>query len=215
MSTLAEQLLKYKNSFNESTSTEILEIISRRVSLLQKQKVLVNCLNVDDVVPNKRFNDGKGSCVALDKLLSRTPLIITFVRGAWCPYCMLELQAWNQFIQSISSPINFVAVSGETSDLLVLAKKDNNLDFPILEDKDYFLAKNFGLMYEVGDEMKTLLLKWGIDLMKRTCTNDYLLPIPATYILDKKHVIKYAFLEEDYTQRAEPQEVYNEYKRLV
>ena len=215
MTRLTEQLQKYKNNFNETVSSEILEIISRSVSLIQKQRVVESSLKLGDVVENNKVNDDKGNAIALDELLLDSPLIITFVRGAWCPYCMLELQAWNKFIQSTNSPINFVAVSGETSNLLRLARKDNRLDFSIMEDKDYSLAHKFGLIYEVDDEMKKLLLKWGIDLTKRACTNDFLLPVPATYILDKNHVIRYAFLEEDYTQRAEPQDVYNEYKKLV
>jgi peroxiredoxin len=215
MTKLTEQLQKYKNNFNETVSSEILEIISRSVSLLQKQKVLAGSLKLGDVVENNNVNDDKGKPIALDDLLLESPLIITFVRGAWCPYCMLELQAWNHFIQSINSPINFVAVSGETPNLLRLARKDNRLDFSIMVDKDYSLAHKFGLIYEVDSEMKKLLLKWGIDLTKRACTDDFLLPVPATYILDKNHVVRYAFLEEDYTQRAEPQDVYNEYQKLV
>lgn len=215
MTKLTEQLQKYKNNFNETASSEILEIISRSVSLLQKQKVIEGSLKLGDVVENNNVNDDKGNTTALDDLLLESPLIITFVRGAWCPYCMLELQAWNHFIQSTNSPINFVAVSGETPNLLRLARKDNRLDFSIMLDKDYSLAHTFGLIYKVDDEMKTLLLKWGIDLTKRACTDDFLLPIPATYILDKNHVIRYAFLEEDYTQRAEPKDVYNEYQKLV
>lgn len=217
MTTLTEQLQKYKNNFNETVSSEILEIISRNVSLLQKQKVLKSSLKVGDVVEINRVNDGRGNAVVLDKLLSGSPLIITFVRGSWCPYCMLELQAWNKLIQltNHNHSVNFVAISGETAGLLRLAKRDNNLNFRITEDKGYFLAQSFGLIYKVPDEMKKLLLKWGIDLKKRACTDDFLLPIPATYILDKNHVIRYAFLEEDYTQRAEPQDVYNEYLKLM
>ena len=63
--------------------------------------------------------------------------------------------------------------------------------------------------------MKALMLKWGIDLSLRTFSGDFVLPIPATYIIDKNHEIRYAFLEEDYTERAEPQDVYDEYKKLI
>ncbi len=128
---------------------------------------------------------------------------------------MLELQQWNEFIKSDDKPINFIVVSGELPTLSDQAIEDNKLSFPIWEDKGYQLAKSFGLTHDVGSEMKALLLKWGIDLTKLTCINDSVLPTPATYIIDKSHQIQFAFLEEDYTERAEPQGVYDEYRKLL
>jgi len=215
MPTLAERLRKYKNSFEKSVPAEVLEILSRNISLLQKHQVQQNKLGVGCVIEKGQISGSNGHVVELSSLLLQAPMIITFVRGAWCPYCMLELQQWNKFIRSVNQPINFIVVSGEMSALSDQAIEDNKLGFPIWEDKNYQLAKEFGLTYDVSTEMKVLLLKWGIDLTKRTCTNDFILPTPATYIIDSSHEIRYAFLEEDYTERAEPKDVYNEYKKLM
>ena len=215
MPTLTERLSKYKNSFAKSVSAEVLEILSRNISLLQKHQVRATKLGVGSSIEDGLIYGSKGNEVELDSLLSQAPLIITFVRGAWCPYCMLELQQWNKFIKSIPQPINFIAVSGELSTLSDQAIEDNKLGFPIWEDKNYRLASKFGLTYQVDPEMKALMLKWGIDLSLRTFSGDFVLPIPATYIIDKNHEIRYAFLEEDYTERAEPQDVYDEYKKLI
>jgi len=215
MSSLSERLRKYKNSFEKSVPAEVLEVLSRNISLLQKQQAREDKLSVGSVVRHGIIYGSNGHGVELNSLLLQAPVIITFVRGAWCPYCMLELQQWNKFIRSVNQPINFIVVSGELSALSDQAIEDNKLDFPIWEDKNYQLAKEFGLAYEVGLEMKELLLKWGIDLPKRTCTNDFILPTPATYVIDTNYKISYAFLEDDYTQRAEPEDVYKEYKKLM
>jgi peroxiredoxin len=215
MPSLTEQLKQYKNSFQKSVSSEVLEILSRNVSLLQKQQIKVNKLSVGDVMKGGQLYDHHGSVVEFDNLLLEAPLIITFIRGAWCPYCMIELQEWHKFIGTVETPINFVAVSAELSTFSEQAKEDNKLGFTIWEDKNYQLAKKFGLTYEVGPEMKALLLKWGINLTTRTCIDDFVLPIPATYIIDKNHTVCYAFLEVDYTERAEPKNVYQEYKKLL
>ncbi len=215
MTTLTDRLRKYKNSFEKSVSAEVLEILSRNISLLQKQQVQVNKLGVGSTIQGGQIYSLNGNDVDLASLLQQAPMIITFVRGAWCPYCMLELQQWHKFIKSVKEPINFIVVSGELSTLSDQAIEDNKLGFPIWEDKNYQLAKIFGLTYTVDDEMKALLLKWGIDLTRRTCIDDFVLPIPATYIIDKSKTIRYAFLEEDYTERAEPQDVYNEYIKLL
>ena len=215
MPTLTERLIKYKNTFEKSVPSEVLEVLSRNISLLQKQHVMENRLSIGNKIQGGRIYGSNGHIVELDSLLLQAPMIITFVRGAWCPYCMLELQQWHKFIRSIEQPINFIAVSGEISSLSDQVIEDNKLGFPIWEDKNYQLANKLGLTYEVAPEMKALLLKWGIDLTIRTCMKDFVLPTPATYIIDKEHMIRYAFLEEDYTERAEPQAVYDEYVKLL
>jgi len=215
MPSLTERLRKYKNAFEKSVPTEVLEILSRNISLMKKQQLSKNKLSVGSKTPKGRIYGSDGHVVELDSLLLHAPVIITFVRGAWCPYCMLELQQWHKFIKSIDAPINLIVVSGERSTLSDQAIEDNKLGFPIWEDKEYQLAKVFGLAHEVGLEMKELLLKWGIDLTERTCLDDFVLPTPATYIIDKNSQIQYAFLEEDYTERAEPQDVYDEYVKLL
>ena len=215
MPTLAERIRKYKNSFEKSVPAEVLEVLSRNISLLQKQQAQANKLTVGNTIKHGRIYGSKGNVVELDSLLLQAPMIITFVRGAWCPYCMLELQQWHKLLKSIDEPINFIVVSGEISSLSDQAIEDNKLGFPIWEDKNYQLAKIFGLTYDVNPEMKALLLKWGIDLTIRTCIDDFVLPVPATYIIDKNNTIRYAFLEEDYTERAEPKDVYDEYKKLL
>lgn len=215
MPTLTERLRKYKNSFDKSVPTEVLEILSRNISLLQKQHVQENKLSVGNKIQGGQIYGSNGHSVEVTSLLIQTPMIISFVRGAWCPYCMLELQQWNKLIKTVNEPINFIAVSGELPILSEKAIEDNKLSFPIWEDKGYQLAKAFGLTYDVGKEMKALLLKWGIDLTKRNCIKNFVLPTPATYIIDKNHQIQYAFLEEDYTERAEPEIVYDEYKKWL
>ncbi|OCQ21047.1 hypothetical protein A7985_14800 [Pseudoalteromonas luteoviolacea] len=212
MASLAQALREFKQTYEQSAPAEILETLSRNVSLLQQQRQTKGP-QVSEPMPNGTLFDNKGHAVKLHALLQR-PLIITFFRGGWCPYCMLELQAWQQLMNQQPLKPNLIAVSGETQSFTEQVQHDNALSFPVLIDPNFSVMEQFGLVYEVNDALKQVLLKWGVDLTERTALKEFVLPIPATYIIDSDGIVQYAFVEEDYTSRAEPSEVLTIYQQL-
>ncbi|KZX01111.1 hypothetical protein JL49_07630 [Pseudoalteromonas luteoviolacea] len=213
MASLAQALREFKQTYEQSAPAEILETLSRNVSLLQQQRIHAKGPQVSEPMPNGTLFDNKGNAVNLHALLQR-PLIITFFRGGWCPYCMLELQTWEQLINEQPLMPNLIAVSDEKQSFTEQVQQDNALSFPVLIDPNFSVMEQFGLVYEVNDTLQQVLLKWGVDLTERTVRKEFALPIPATYIIDSGGIVQYAFVEEDYTSRAEPSEVLAIYQRL-
>lgn len=212
---LAEKLKQYKSTFDASTPSEILETINRSVSLFQQESVCDSCLMTGSEFPAFTLKDLNGRTVCSHDLLKDKPLVVSFIRGGWCPYCVLELQAWQQYYDASFNDFNIVAITPELPEFACQVKKDNHISFPVLIDEELQLTKKLGLVWPLDDEMKSLLLKWDIDVSKRTCDTKFNLPVPATFVIDKNRVIQYRFIEEDYTIRAEPSEVLNIYRKFL
>lgn len=214
MLNLSQKLLNFKSSFDQETPNEVLETLSRSISLLQNSDLRSRAVDLGNPAPPIMAVTPEGSLVRSDELLANGPVIISFIRGGWCPYCMLEMQAWQELIEQSDFPVNFIALTGEIPEVAMQAVEDNDLSFPILTDVNYRIAKQFGLAWNLDEGMRQQLIKWGIDLYERTCNNN-LLPVPATYIIDTDGKVSYRFLEEDYTSRAEPEEVLKVYKQML
>lgn len=215
MADLADKLRQYKSSFDASTPTEILETINRSISLFQSHAVCSTCLPIGEQFPAFRLQSVTGETVNSDLLLQSGPLVVSFIRGGWCPYCMLEMQAWQRHFEASFEQFNIVAITPELFQYAHQVKQDNNISFPILVDKDMTFAKQLGLIWDLDDEMKALLLKWNINITERTSETKFLLPVPATFVIDQNYTIHFRFIEEDYTQRAEPSEVLKSYNKLL
>ena len=124
------------------------------------------------------------------------------------------MQAWQRYYEASFASFNIVAISPELPEYVSQVKQDNNIGFPILIDENMEYAEQLGLIWRLDEEMKTLLLKWNIDLSERTREKHFQLPVPATFVIGQDHVIHFRFIEEDYTLRAEPAEVLESYNKL-
>lgn len=215
MSPLAEQLKQYKNSFDASTPADILETINRSISLFQSNSVCSSCLPVGAKIPGFNLRSLSGEMVSSETLLANGPLVIVFIRGGWCPYCILEMQAWQRHYEASFESFNIVAISPEIPEYTSQVKQENNIGFPILIDENMDYAEKLGLIWQLDEEMKALLLKWNIDLTERTQEKQFQLPVPATFVIGQDHTIHFRFIEEDYTLRAEPAEVLKVYNKLL
>ena len=211
MESLAEKLKNFKTSFEDSAPAEILETINRSISLFQNPDVTQSSPDIGADFPVFSLTDICGNLTDSTQLCASSPLIITFIRGGWCPYCMLEMQSWQQRYEAANEQLNIVAITPELPELSQQVQSDNNIAFPILVDKCQKLIERAGLIWQLDDDMQALLLKWNIDLTQRTAMSNYSLPVPATFVIDKQHKVRYRFIEEDYTLRAEPEQVLRVY----
>lgn len=215
MADLTDTLRQFKSTFDASTPAEILETINRSLSLFQSHSVCASCLPVGSKLPKFTLKTINDVPLNSDELLSDGPLIITLIRGGWCPYCILEMQAWQKWCDSVDYPINLVAITPEVPKYAIQAKQDNNLNFPILIDEGQSFAQSLGLIWELDEDMKQLLKRWEIDLEQRNKEPMFRLPVPATFVIDKNYIIHFRFIEEDYTIRAEPEKVLEIYQKLL
>ncbi|MCB9254143.1 MAG: AhpC/TSA family protein [Bdellovibrionaceae bacterium] len=148
-------------------------------------------------------------------LLKKGPLVVTFYRGGWCPYCNIQLHAFQRVLPQIKGlGATLVAISPETPDNSLSTAKKNNLEFIVLSDYDNRYARKLGLVYELPNDLQDVYKKFGIDLPKNNGLNKWELPLSATYVVAQNGSVEFAFAEADYKKRANLDEILETLARL-
>ncbi|MBW4471461.1 MAG: AhpC/TSA family protein [Stenomitos rutilans HA7619-LM2] len=164
-------------------------------------------LQVGDLAPDFTLANAIGTPVRLSDRLSQAPVILTFYRGGWCPYCNLELRAYQQVLPQIQAAgATLIAVSPQTSDASLSTVEKNNLSFEVLSDIGSTVADAYGIAFELPNELKALYTELGHPLPGYNGTNDWKLPVPATFVIDPQRRILLAHIDVDYRNRLEPTE---------
>lgn len=146
--------------------------------------------------------------VSLAHLLLQGPVVLVFYRGNWCPYCNVQLRAYQQLLPELAQHgATLVAISPQTPDLTVLTASEKELSFPVLSDVGNVVARQYGLAYKVGVEVADALRSVGIDLGAHNGTDDDELPLTATFIIGTDGLIKWSWAEANFKHRADPAEI--------
>jgi peroxiredoxin len=162
-------------------------------------------LKVGDKAPVFTLDDPDGNPVSSTELLAEGPLVISFYRGVWCPYCNMELQALEEALpQYIESGASLVAISPQTRVNSRKSVRENQLSFPILSDVKSQVAEAFGLSFTLPDYLIDLYKGFGNDLPLFNDNDAWVLPMPGRFVIGQDGLIKYAEVNPDYTQRPEP-----------
>ena len=151
-------------------------------------------------------------------LLARGPVHICFYRGEWCPFCNIELRTPQQALPTIQQlGATLLAISPEEPDHGIVAAEKNKLTFPVLSDFGNRVARQFGIVFQVGQELKEFSKNvFKNDIALRNGEDSYELPVPATYLIDTSGVIRFAHVDVDYmTGRAEPPEIISALKAIA
>jgi peroxiredoxin len=165
--------------------------------------------------PDFALPDADGQIVRSSDLLARGPLVLTFYRGVWCPYCNMDLQAIEAAAADFRAlGASVVAISPQTAVNLRKARRDHALSFPLLSDHGGEVANAFGLRYRLPDDLIALYKGFGNDLAVGNGEPSWTLPMPARYVIGHDGVIAYAEVNPDYTRRPDPSELLPTLKRL-
>lgn len=164
----------------------------------------------DFVLPN-----AEGRLVASEELLARGPLVLTFYRGEWCPYCAMTLEALETVLPDIEAAGGqLVALSPETGGRALAIKRGRGLNYEILSDVDSGVALACGIAFRMPEAYRQGVLRGGIDLAQRYGNDGWFVPIPASFVIDRSGVIREVFADPDFTRRPEPTEIVAALKRL-
>jgi peroxiredoxin len=162
-------------------------------------------LKKGDRAPDFLLPDESGRLVSSRDMLASGPLVVSFFRGAWCPFGLAELRALDAaFPKCHRLHAELIAITPETGAHPRTMKQQNNLRLRILSDVDYGVCLAFGVLFMAPPFMKTYLEEAGIDVGARHGTKDWMQPLPATYVIGRSSVVKAAFVEPDYTRGTEP-----------
>jgi peroxiredoxin len=183
-------------------------IHARVVAELKLQHLAANILSVGAKIPDFQLQDHDGKGVSSSELLSKGRLVLPFIRGRWCPFCIAQTEAMNLVLPEIEQAgATLAAISPQTVQQSFFMRDQHKLRFPLLSDAGNKVARQFGLTYRVPDEQKAIYQRAFTNLPFINGDDSWELPIPATYIIDRDGTVLYASANEDYTDRPEPTDV--------
>jgi len=209
MSRLVEEINKFKDEFASQVPTEVKEVMLAETKKLEDTKISEKALKVGDIAKDFTLPNALNNEVSLyDAIDSNDFVVIDFYRGQWCPYCNMELHA----LQGINEDLHrlnatLIAVSPQSPDASLSTAQKHELAFEVLSDLHNKIAKEYGLVFSLAQELRPLYEGFGIDIPGLNDEDSYELPMPATYVVNKNREIVYSFIDEDYTKRAEPQDI--------
>jgi peroxiredoxin len=168
-----------------------------------------NVLRVGQMAPDFTLADAIGKPVSSASLRAQGPMIISFYRGAWCPFCNIELRSLQAALPQFRElGATLVAISPEKPDFSVPMIERENLAFGVLSDPGNQVAKQFGLVYLLDGEARRVSLEtFGTDLPTFNGDESWELPVPATYVIDRKGMVKLAFFDPEFRNRVEPRAI--------
>jgi peroxiredoxin len=204
---LKEQLAEYRAGWFKRVPPERQAIMERHIAGL-RNSLAKTALKVGDRAPKIVLGNASGKTVDVGALLKRGPVIVTFYRGGWCPYCNLELKAFEQVLPEIKAAgASLVAISPEKPDDTLTTAEKNALSFEVLSDVGQKIGRAFGLVYVFTEELKRAYEGFGLDIPAKNGADEWALPIAATYLIGQDGKILYACTDADYRDRADPQDV--------
>jgi peroxiredoxin len=167
-----------------------------------------HAMKAGDKAPAFRLKDAEANVVSSSELLETGPLIVSFYRGAWCPYCNIELQALQRVLPEYKElGASIVAISPQTRPNSRRSVRENGLIYPILCDTRGEVGAAFGLKFKLPGYLVELYKKAKIDLPSLNDDPEWTLPMPARYMIGQSGIILHAEVNADYTCRPEPEEL--------
>ncbi|RNC88130.1 MAG: AhpC/TSA family protein [Winogradskyella sp.] len=205
---LTESLKAYATQSAAKLPETAKVVMQGAIHQLTASQLTNKALRTGDVFPNFNLPNPQGTTISSESLLKNGPIVVSFYRGGWCPYCNIELKALQSILPELKAKgVQLVAISPEEPDNSLTTIEKNNLDFEVLTDKDNAFAKSINLVYQLPIDLVELYKTFGIDLEKSQGNSNRELPISGTYVINTSGKIIYHFIEEDYKLRADTNEI--------
>lgn len=191
-----------------SVPRSVIETMHRATAELIASGAAERAKKVGDKAPAFALKDPDGNVVSLAESLKKGPLIVSFYRGVWCPYCNMELQALEAAKPAFDKlGVSLVAISPQSQPNSRKSVRQNNLTFPILSDSKGEVGAAFGLRFKLPDYLIELYKGLKNELPAFNDDPSWTLPMPARYVIGRDGTILYADVNPDYTHRPEPEEM--------
>jgi len=194
--------------FMQSAPAEIRAAMARADAALETSGIAARALKAGERAPGFVLADANGLRVRLDDLLRTGPVVLSFYRGGWCPYCNLELRALQARLPELAAlGASLVAISPETPDESLSTSERNALAFPVLSDAGNHVARRFGIAFDLAEDLRPIYARFGHALPEKNGDESWTLPVPATFVIDRDGAVALAFVDVDYRNRLEPDEI--------
>ena len=199
--TLTDKIAALNDDLAGQMPTEVLATFGREIEALARSGIASSGLREGTLAPDFTLPDVHGRAVTLSALLQQGPVVLTFYRGEWCPYCNLQLRAYEAIVPQIQElGANLVAVSPQTPDHSLATIEQKSLTFPVRSDAGNEVARRYGLVYSLSQTLRVV----SPDLPAYNGDESWELPMPGTFVIAPDGTVRLAFVEADWTRRLEP-----------
>lgn len=165
-------------------------------------------LPVGAAAPDALVMGTDGKPVRLASLYKDGPIVLTFYRGGWCPFCNRALAAWGPKIDQLrSAGGTFVALTPEKPALADATREKAHADYRVFSDTTQEASRAFKVHFVVDDATREKYHGYGLKVGEANASGTWELPAPATFVIDKRGIIRWAFADWDYKKRANPDDV--------
>ena len=206
---LQDQLDAFKAQFKTQAPDGAFDAFARSTQELIDSGQAERAVKAGDTAPDFTLTDQDGKPVSLKEMLTEGPVVLSFYRGVWCPYCNIELKALEQSAEDIRARgASLVAISMQGAADSRKSQRDSKLSFPILTDNAGELAAEFGIRWTLQDYVIEFHKMFGVELPKIHGDGKWNLPMPARYVIDTDGTVAYAEVNPDYTRRPDPSDLF-------
>ncbi|KAK1243255.1 hypothetical protein MKX07_003883 [Trichoderma sp. CBMAI-0711] len=206
MATLAAQLSTLAEGVKQNAPAPIANTITESIANLKKTFDRSAVIKPGTPLPSFKLPNALGKDVTSEDLLAKGgPILITFYRGDWCPFCNLALRSLQQHLDQFHAKnVTVVAISPELPNTSLTTTEKNELKFEVLSDVGNKFARQLGICWEQPESVKPVFDAFSIDLKARNGDESYALPVPTTLLVDSKGIVRNVHTDPDYMQRLEP-----------
>jgi peroxiredoxin len=205
---LTEATLDLRAALRSQLGEETLSTYDREAEAMGAGDQFSGATGVGDRAPAFRLPDARGGEVALEELLEHGPVVLVFYRGAWCPYCNLQLAAFQRALADIrATGATLVAVSPQTPDQSLTLAEQKALEFLVLSDAGNTVASTYGLVFTQSEAVTSTSRQLGIELADFNADRSNTLPAASTFVINQDGVIRFASVSGDYRWLVGPEEV--------
>lgn len=196
-----------KTEWAQGATTERKQIYDAGIQAVVESGILETAKNVGDQAPDFQLKNALGKEVSLSDYLAKGPVVLTWYRGGWCPYCNLTLRQLQQELPAFKAEgAHLLALTPELPDKSISTSEKHDLEFEVLSDVGNTVAEDYGIVFKLTPEVAEIYQN-AFDMEGYNGDDSYELPLAATYIVQQDGTISYAFLDAEYRNRAEPAKV--------
>ncbi|MBW7883858.1 MAG: AhpC/TSA family protein [Caldilineaceae bacterium] len=212
---LGTQLEELAAGFAGNAPADVTASFGQAIEQLATSGILEQSLKAGESAPDFTLPNATGGEVHLADLLARGPVVLTFYRGEWCPWCNLTLRAYQAALPEFQRyGAQLVAISPQTPDNSLASATNKELTYPVLSDAGNSVARQYRLVYKFSDELKEATLKLGVDLQQFNGDDRWELPLAGTFVIGQDGKVKNAFVDASFMKRMEPSAILETLQQL-
>ena len=162
-------------------------------------------IKVGEKAPTFTLKNAIGKNISLNEELKKGPVVLVFYRGAWCPFCNMHLHALQKSLPLFKQyGAQLITITPQSPDKSAEQIKKDGYPFEVLSDLDSKVMKNYNLFFELPDDLVAVYKNHGLDIEEFNGKGRNVLPVPGSFVIDKKGIVRAMQAETDYKQRMEP-----------